>query len=100
MGSSRQANLKPVTSEEADFHGSDLRGALLKGCQFKNVDMTEAKLEGADFRGSSVEGLVANAADLKGAIVDPAQAIKLCRSHGAEDSLSLGSVSKGGSAAA
>lgn len=37
--------------------------------------MTEATLEGADFRGSRVEGLVATAADLKGAIVDPAQAM-------------------------
>ncbi|MGZ4860770.1 MAG: pentapeptide repeat-containing protein, partial [Candidatus Angelobacter sp.] len=53
-----------------------------KGCQFKNVDMTEAKLEGADFRGSSVEGLVANAADLKGAIVDPAQAISFAEVMG------------------
>lgn len=37
--------------------------------------MTEAKLDGADFRGSSVEGLLVHAADLKGAIVDPAQAM-------------------------
>jgi uncharacterized protein YjbI with pentapeptide repeats len=41
----------------------------------KNVDMTGAKLDEADFRGSRVEGLVATAADLKGAIVDPAQAM-------------------------
>ncbi|MGZ4898798.1 MAG: pentapeptide repeat-containing protein [Candidatus Angelobacter sp.] len=87
FGIFKTSEFKACNFGEADFHGSDLRGALLKGCQFKNVDMTEAKLEGADFRGSSVEGLVANAADLKGAIVDPAQAIKLCRSHGAEDSL-------------
>ena len=60
---------------EADFHGCDLRGAVLKSCEFKNADMTEAKLEGADFRGSQVEGLIALAADLKGAIVDPAQAM-------------------------
>ena len=37
--------------------------------------MTGAKLEAADFRGSNVEGLVTNAEDLKGAIVDPAQAM-------------------------
>ena len=48
---------------------------MLKSCEFKNADMTEAKLEGADFRGSRVEGLMALAADLKGAIVDPAQAM-------------------------
>ena len=39
------------------------------------MDMTGAKLDEADFRGSRVEGLVATAADLKGAIVDPAQAM-------------------------
>jgi uncharacterized protein YjbI with pentapeptide repeats len=44
-------------------------------CEFKNADMTGAKLDGADFRGSSVEGLVALATDLKGAIVDPTQAM-------------------------
>jgi hypothetical protein len=37
--------------------------------------MTGARLEAADFRGSQVEGLVANAEDLRGAIVDPAQAM-------------------------
>jgi len=60
---------------ETDFHGCDLRGALLKSCEFNNADMTGAKLEGADFRGSRVEGLMALAADLKGAIVDPTQAM-------------------------
>ena len=60
---------------ETDFHGCDLRGTLLKGCELKNVDMTGAKLDEADFRGSRVEGLAAMAADLKGAIVDPAQAM-------------------------
>lgn len=60
---------------EADLQNSDLRGSILKGCNFTTAEMTGAKLDGADFRGSSVEGLVANAEDLKGAIVDPAQAM-------------------------
>ena len=37
--------------------------------------MTGAKLEGADLRGSRVEGLMVFATDLKGAIVDPTQAM-------------------------
>ena len=37
--------------------------------------MTGARLEGADFRGSRVEGLMVPATDLKGTIVDPAQAM-------------------------
>jgi uncharacterized protein YjbI with pentapeptide repeats len=60
---------------ESDFHNSDLRGTILKGCDFKNADLTRAKLESADFRGSRVEGLVATPEDLRGAIVDPAQAM-------------------------
>jgi fluoroquinolone resistance protein len=64
-----------VTLQKLDFHGYNLRGALLKSCEFKNADMTGAQLECADFRGSRVEGLMALATDLKGAIVDPAQAM-------------------------
>lgn len=60
---------------EADFQSSDLRGAILKGCDLTKVEMNGARLEGGDFRGSRVEGLVASAEDLKGAIVDPAQAM-------------------------
>lgn len=75
FGTFKTSEFNTCNFGEADFHGSDLRGALLKRCEFTNVDMTTTKLEGADFRGSSVEGLVATAADLKGAIVDPAQAM-------------------------
>jgi len=60
---------------EADFQSSDLRGAMLKSCNPTNVEMKGARLEGADFRGSRVEGLMASAEDLRGAIVDPAQAM-------------------------
>jgi uncharacterized protein YjbI with pentapeptide repeats len=75
LGTFKRSEFNGCNFAEADFHGCDLRGALLKSCEFKNADMTEAKLEEADFRGSRVEGLMALAADLKGAIVDPAQAM-------------------------
>ena len=75
FGTFKTSEFNACNLGEADFHGSDLRGAILKGCELKNVDMTEAKLSGTDFRGSSVEGLAVHAADLKGAIVDPAQAM-------------------------
>jgi uncharacterized protein YjbI with pentapeptide repeats len=60
---------------ESDFQSSDLRGVLLKNCNLTKAEMTGAKLREADFRGSRVDGLMANAEDLKGAIVDPAQAL-------------------------
>ena len=75
FGTFKTSEFNDCNFTEADFHGCDLRGALLKGCELKNVDMTGAKLEETDFRGSRVEGLMAMAADLKGAIVDPAQAM-------------------------
>jgi uncharacterized protein YjbI with pentapeptide repeats len=75
LGIFKRSELNGCNFAEADFHGCDLRDALLKSCEFKNADMTGAKLEGADFRGSRVEGLMALAGDLKGAIVDPAQAM-------------------------
>jgi uncharacterized protein YjbI with pentapeptide repeats len=75
LGTFKTSEFNGGNFAEADFHGCDLRGALFKSCEFKNADMIGAKLEGADFRGSRVEGLIALAADLKGAIVDPTQAM-------------------------
>ena len=75
LGTFKRSEFNACNFGEADFHGCDLRGAVLKSCEFKNADMTAAKLEGADFRGSRVESLMVLAADLKGAIVDPAQAM-------------------------
>ena len=75
LGTFKRSEFNTCNFAEADFHGCDLRGAILRSCEFKNADMTGAKLEEADFRGSRVEGLMAFAADLKGAIVDPAQAM-------------------------
>jgi uncharacterized protein YjbI with pentapeptide repeats len=69
---SRQASSTGATLQKL-ISRLDLRGALLKSCEFKNADMTGAQLEGVDFRGSRVEGLMALATDLKGAIVDRAQ---------------------------
>jgi uncharacterized protein YjbI with pentapeptide repeats len=75
FGTFTTSEFKNCNFGEADFCNSDLHGAILKDCELKNVDMTGARLEGADFRGSRVEGLLATASDLKGAIVDPAQAM-------------------------
>ncbi len=75
LGTFNKSEFIGCTFGEADFRGCDLRGAVLQACELKDADMTGAKLEGADFRGSRVEGLMVLAADLKGAIVDPAQAM-------------------------
>ena len=55
---------------------------MIKGCNLSHVEMTGAKLGEADLRGSQLEGLQANADDLRGAIVDPAQAMVLAEIMG------------------
>jgi uncharacterized protein YjbI with pentapeptide repeats len=75
FGTFKTSEFNGCNFAEADFNGCDLHDAVLKGCEFKNADMTGTRLEGADFRGSRVEGLTVLAADLRGAIVDPAQAM-------------------------
>lgn len=75
FGIFKAAEFNACNFTAADLQNTDLRGAILRGCNFTKAEMTGAKLDGADFRGSRVEGLAANAEDLKGAIVDPAQAM-------------------------
>lgn len=82
FGAFKTAEFHSCNFAEADLQSSDLRDAILKGCNFKNAEMTGARLEGADLRGSDVEGLIATAEDLRGAIVDPAQALVLAEIMG------------------
>jgi uncharacterized protein YjbI with pentapeptide repeats len=70
--------------QEADFHGADLRGCVFKDCRLNNVEMTRAKLSGTDLRGSTVDGMKLEAADLRGAIVDVAQALEFAPLLGIE----------------
>jgi len=60
---------------EADFYGADLQGAIFRRCNLSNVEMSKVKLAGADLRGSNVEGLRIGPEELRGAIVDAAQAL-------------------------
>jgi len=63
--------------EEADFTGSDLSGAIFRNCNLKRADLSSARLEGADLRGSALDGLRVRAEDLRGVVVEPAQALVL-----------------------
>jgi uncharacterized protein YjbI with pentapeptide repeats len=60
---------------EADFLGTDLSGSIFRKCNLQNAEMSKVKLFNADLRGSLVEGLQLNAEDIRGAIVDPTQAM-------------------------
>ena len=43
------------------------------------ADLTGAKLNSADLRGASLDRIVVNAPDVRGAIVNPTQAMELAR---------------------
>ena len=61
--------------EEADFAGAKLKHVKFSHCQLRNAEMSDVTLTEVDLRGSTVEGLKLNAKDIRGAIVDPAQAL-------------------------
>lgn len=62
--------------EDADFQGTDLSGSIFRGCNLRNVEMGRARLSDADLRGSAVEGLHIALEGLRGAVVDPSQAMQ------------------------
>ncbi len=76
----RSAIFKSVRFEdcdltEADFGEADLSGVLFSRCNLTRCDMSGAKLVGTDFRGSNLDGLKVGLDELRGAIVDPSQAL-------------------------
>ncbi len=67
---------------EADFQGANLSGVKFVSCDLRFARFSQARMIGADLRGSQIEGLVAGAAELRGAIVDPAQTISIAEGLG------------------
>jgi len=63
--------------EDADLQQADLSGVLFRRCQLARADLRAAHLQNTDFRSSEIEGLQVGTGDLRGAIVDPAQAMIL-----------------------
>ncbi len=62
---------------EAVFTETDLSRVVFQRCNLTRVDVRGSKLVGADLRGSLINGMKAGAKDLKGAIIDPTQAIQV-----------------------
>lgn len=83
----RFATLKQVRFEhcdlsEADFQEASLSDVTFIGCNLHHVEMSGAKLVGVDLRGSKIDGLRAGLNELKGAILDPGQALAFVRGIG------------------
>ncbi len=65
--------------QEADLQDADLTGSVFRSCNLARADLQRAKLQNTDFRQSDLEGMAVEIHDLRGAIVDPAQAMILAR---------------------
>lgn len=64
---------------EADLQEADLTSSVFRTCDLAQADLRGAKLQNTDFRTSEVEGVLVGMNDLRGAIVDPAQAMIFAR---------------------
>ena len=73
----KAAEFDSCNFEEADFQDTDFTGAVFRRCNMRNVEMGKAKLYDADLRGSMVDGMHIGLEGLRGAVVDPAQAMSL-----------------------
>jgi uncharacterized protein YjbI with pentapeptide repeats len=71
----KSAEFDSCNFAEADFRGTDLTGSQFRKCNLQNAGMNEAKLVDADLSGSTVDGLKLSAQDIRGAWVDPSQAM-------------------------
>lgn len=67
---------------EANFFEADLSGVTFLNCDLQQVDFAKAKLVGADLRGSKIDGMRVGPSELKGATIDPTQAVAFVRGLG------------------
>ncbi|MFN7998207.1 MAG: pentapeptide repeat-containing protein [Bryobacteraceae bacterium] len=76
-GNFRSCEFAASNWQETDLQGADLSGCVFRSCNLSRTDLQGARLQNADVRQSEVEGLLVAVRDLKGLIVDPAQAMVL-----------------------
>jgi uncharacterized protein YjbI with pentapeptide repeats len=67
---------------EANFFEADLSGVTFLNCNLQQGDFARAKLVGADLRGSKIDGMRVGPSELKGATIDPTQAVAFVRGLG------------------
>ena len=60
---------------QASFEGADLSGVVFRDCDLSQADLRSAPLDGTDFRGSLMTDMQLDSRKLRGAIIDPAQAV-------------------------
>lgn len=73
----KAARFEKCDLREASFHEADLAGVVFKACDLSDADLRGANLKGADFRGSLLNRMQVGALELRGAIIDAAQALQV-----------------------
>jgi uncharacterized protein YjbI with pentapeptide repeats len=81
-GSFRATHWECCSLREASFDGANLAGVVFRNCDLTNADLRNTTLRGTDLRGSTLTGMQVGAKELRGAIIDPAQAVHLARLQG------------------
>jgi uncharacterized protein YjbI with pentapeptide repeats len=71
----KAARFENCVLREAVFTEADLSGVAFRRCDLSRADLRGSHLGGADFRGSIIDGMQVDAPALKGAIIEPAQAV-------------------------
>jgi uncharacterized protein YjbI with pentapeptide repeats len=78
------SRLSGVDLREADLAHLAGKGLVLTACDLSGADLTGARLPGADLRGSLLGDLDPRVVELRGALVDVAQALHLVGTLGLE----------------
>ncbi len=78
----KTARFEHCDLSDADFQGADLTGVVFADCDLSRAEMSGAKLAGADLRGCTLDGVHAGLSELRGAIIDPSQALALVQAFG------------------
>ncbi len=78
----RQALFENCRLTEAYFSEATLAGTAFVGCQLDGVDFTRAKLQGADVSESTMTDMRIGAEDVRGMVVNGAQAVALAQLFG------------------
>jgi uncharacterized protein YjbI with pentapeptide repeats len=72
-----QALLRRMNFTQSCLPKLRLLDVQLEACDLTHADLRGSKLAGADLRGSIINGMQVGAPELKGAIIDPAQAVQV-----------------------
>jgi uncharacterized protein YjbI with pentapeptide repeats len=73
----KAARFENCILREAVFTETDLTKVVFHRCDLAHADLRGSKLNGADFRSSIINGVQVGAPELKGAIIDPTQAVQV-----------------------